>query len=158
MSQATTGIRSLSSIPFIYEIVQRLMGAKNAREKFVKRFIEPFPSDAILDIGCGPAAILDYLHSVNYYGYDINKASIEKARQAYGSRGKFFAKALTLDDLDDMPKFDIVLLTGVLHHLDDESAIDILKMAFKALKPNGRLITTDGCYVQGDRSITSELC
>ena len=35
----------------------------------------------ILDIGCGPAEILDYIPECEYYGYDIDKRAINFARK-----------------------------------------------------------------------------
>jgi SAM-dependent methyltransferase len=45
--------------------------------------------------------------------------------------------------------FDLVLATGILHHLDDSRALSLFELARKALKPTGRLITFDGCFVAG---------
>ena len=43
----------------------------------------------------------------------------------------------------------MVLAVGVLHHLDDSESISLLKLAYTALKEGGRLVTYDGCYVEG---------
>ena len=43
--------------------------------------------------------------------------------------------------------FSLVMATGVLHHLDDERAARLYELARRALRPNGRLITYDGCFV-----------
>ena len=153
MSQITTGIRAILSNPYVYEFFQKIMGATKGRKKFISEFIAPYPVNSILDIGCGPADILASLPDVTYYGFDISERYIKKARGAYGSKGNFFAKHLTPDDIDTLPKFDLVLLTGVLHHVDDETGINIMKMAQDALKPKGRLITTDCCLVDGQNPL-----
>lgn len=153
MSQITTGIRSLLSKPKVYELFQRFMGANKTRKLFISKFIAPYPSEYILDIGCGPAGILGFLPDVNYYGFDISEDYIKNAKQNYGDRGKFYAKYLSADDIEKLPKFDLVLLSGVLHHVDDDTAIDILNLAYSALKPHGRLVTTDGCFVKGQNPI-----
>ena len=149
MSQVTTGLLSLLSVPLVYETFQHLMGAHEGRKTFVSRFIEPYPVNTILDIGCGPAGILAYLPDVDYYGFDISESYIAKAKETYGSKGHFFAKQITDDDIDSLPEFDVVLLSGVLHHVDDGTAVQILKLAYQALKPGARLITIDGCLVEG---------
>ena len=56
-----------------------------------------------------------------------------------------------------MPKFDIVLAIGLLHHMDDEVAIAFLQLAYKALKPSGRLVTMDACWVNGQHPIAKFL-
>lgn len=154
MSQVTTGVRALLSNPFIYEAFQSLMGAHKSRSEFVKKFIEPYPFENVLDIGCGPASILAYLPEVNYYGFDISESYIDKARTIYGDKGNFFAKELTYEDVDKLPKFDVVLLSGVLHHLDDEVAFYVLKLAYSALKAEGRLVTVDPCFSKGQNFIS----
>ena len=35
----------------------------------------------VLDIGCGPANVLNYLPKCDYYGYDIDKRSINYAKK-----------------------------------------------------------------------------
>lgn len=47
-------------------------------------------NDKILDIGCGPAKILESLPQVKYYGYDINKNHINYAKKKYVSKNVFF--------------------------------------------------------------------
>lgn len=153
MSQVTTGIRALLSSPFIYETFQRIMGATKARSKLFSEFIEPYSVESVLDIGCGPASILAYLPEVDYYGFDISESYIAKASEKYGDKGTFFAKHITDEDIDGLPKFDFVLLSGVLHHVDDETAVHILKLAKKALKPKGRVVAIDGCLVDGQNPV-----
>ncbi len=46
-----------------------------------------------------------------------------------------------------MGGFDIVLALGLLHHLDDSEADDLFRLGYAALKPGGRMITMDGCYL-----------
>jgi SAM-dependent methyltransferase len=146
MAQVTSGIRAIFSNPIIYSAFQNIMGAHHFRVGFVEEFVRPISGCAILDIGCGPADILTYLPDVDYCGFDISDAYIARAKNRFGERGKFFSKILTYADIATMPKFDIVLALGLLHHLDDESAIAILQLASKALKPGGRLVTFDPCF------------
>ena len=49
-------------------------------------------------------------------------------------------------DLESLPLFDIVLALGLLHHLNDAVAVDVMELAAKALKPGGRLVTIDPCF------------
>lgn len=46
------------------------------------------------------------------------------------------------------------MATGVLHHLDDEQAVGLMRLAHSALRAGGRLITTDPCFA-GDQSVVS---
>lgn len=153
MSQITTGLRAILSSPTVYSLFQYLMGAHRAWILFVKNDVRPKPGDNILDIGCGPADILSYLPDVNYWGFDISKVYIDKARAKYGSHGNFHCGILTLAGLDSLPKFDIVVASGVLHHLDDDVAKEFLALAHAALRPGGRLVTVDPCFAPGQNFI-----
>lgn len=154
MGQITTGLRSILSSPAIYSASQHIMGAHRLRIGFVDEFIRPISGCAILDIGCGPADILGYLPEVDYRGFDISDAYIARANKRFGPRGKFFCQMLTHSDVEEMPQVDIVLALGLLHHLDDESAIGVLQLASQALKPGGRLLTFDPCFDDGQNLIS----
>ena len=129
------------------------MGARKGREKFVTKFIEPYDVKKILDIGCGPAEILSCLDNIDYYGYDISTRYIDSAKYRYADKGKFYNKAIAIEDLADKPKFDFVLMHGLLHHVDDDTAIKLLTIAHAALKTGGRLVTADGCLVEKQNPI-----
>jgi SAM-dependent methyltransferase len=154
MGQITTGIRSILSNPLCYIAFQNIMGAHKFRKKFVAEFIRPVSGLTLLDVGCGPADILAYLPNIDYWGFDISDIYIMQARSRFGVLGKFHCQELMEPDLDKMPTFDIVLALGLLHHLDDESAINMMRLSKKALKPGGRMLTIDPC-VNIDQNIFS---
>lgn len=153
MAQVTHGVRAILSHPRIYSTFQSLMGAHKFRTNFVSQFVRPFSRMAILDIGCGPGDILAYLPDVNYWGYDISDAYIKMAENSFGSQGHFHCKQLQVNDLEGLPKFDVVLAIGLLHHLDDHVAWNVMQLAHQALKPGGRLLTVDPCLDPSQSSI-----
>lgn len=154
MAQTTSGLRAVLSHPRIYSSFQSLMGARKFRTNFVSRYIRPFPGMTLLDVGCGPADILAYLPEINYWGFDISEDYIGKARRSFGHRGHFHCKQLQVDDLDRLPQFDVVLAIGLLHHLDDEVALDVLRLAHRALRTGGRLLTVDPCLDPSQNAIS----
>lgn len=153
MGQIITGIRSLLNNPFIYGLSQDLFGAGKIRVDLVADFIRPPLNANVLDIGCGTAEIINYLPGVSYWGFDISQVYIEQAKKKYGNLGHFFCKELTAQDLEYLPRFDIVLAMGLLHHLSDETAGILLGLAHSALKPGGRLITIDACFEVGQNPL-----
>ena len=119
MSQKNKEIYSLLSNTFFYSLVQRVMSGTSFRKKIVKKYITKH-NVKVLDIGCGPAEILDTLPKIKYYGFDINPIYINSAKRKYENKGKFFCKKFTNKNTKYLPKFDHVLLLGVLHHLSDQ--------------------------------------
>ncbi len=153
MGQSTSGLHAILSHPAIYSAFQSLMGSHQARLEFVSDYVHPKQNDSILDIGCGPAEILDYLPDVVYYGFDISQAYISKAKEKYGDKGQFICKNLKPVDIENLLPFDIVMAISVLHHLDDMDAANLLNLAYHSLKPGGRLVTVDPCLVPGQNLI-----
>jgi ubiquinone/menaquinone biosynthesis C-methylase UbiE len=146
MSQITTGVRAILSNPHVYDTLQDIMGAQQFRHDIVTNFIRPQPGSRILDIGCGTAAILTHLPSnIKYWGYDISSQYINAAKKRFGTRGHFQCKHLDRTELETLPKFDVVLVSGVLHHLDDDVAESLFGIARNALGDGGRMITIDPC-------------
>jgi SAM-dependent methyltransferase len=102
--------------------------------------------DRVLDIGCGPGDMLNYLPAVHYVGFDASEAYIARARQRFGRRGQFYCGLVNSGSISELHTFDIVLAHGVLHHLGDAEASALFALARAALRPGGWLVTFDGCY------------
>jgi SAM-dependent methyltransferase len=79
-------------------------------------------------------------------GFDINEKYINTAKRRFKSRGEFVCAAMQEYSTNGESPFDIVLATGVLHHLDDDTCNRLFQLAHKSLRPRGRLITLDGLF------------
>jgi 2-polyprenyl-3-methyl-5-hydroxy-6-metoxy-1,4-benzoquinol methylase len=149
MTQIKSGIRAALNTPLIYQTLQNLLGAKKARQNFVKNYLKPTPDMKILDIGCGTGDLLDFVTDVQYWGYDTDENYIAYANAKYGHRAHFTCKEFTSSADLNLPKFDVVLMIGVLHHIDDKTLSVMLKGVAASLKKNARLICVDPCFEQG---------
>jgi len=135
-------------LPAVYRFFWRLIGGKSSSRIYLAEYVKPVPGEKILDLGCGPANVLNYLPEVNYTGLDISPEYIRSAKQRFGSRGRFLCGDVGLAPIaKESGTFDLVLATGVIHHLNDAQAARLFDLARRALRPAGRLITFDGCYV-----------
>jgi SAM-dependent methyltransferase len=132
---------------------QALMGGIRARQICVRDYVRAGPNPVVLDIGCGPGYTLTLFEYPEYYGFDISKSYISHARKTYAGRGHFFCQYFDAAVLDWLPKADIVLLMGLLHHLDDNEASQLLTLARAAMKPSARLYTLDGCFREAQSPI-----
>jgi cyclopropane fatty-acyl-phospholipid synthase-like methyltransferase len=150
MAQIIDGILAFLSFPRGYEILQTIVGSDSARTRYVKEFVQPFEGASILDIGCGTGKILDYLpKSVEYVGVDLNQKYIAYASEKYKKRARFISADVS--DLSEFiprsEKFDIILATALLHHLDDEEIVALFNNLDSYLKDNGKIVTLDCVYV-----------
>ncbi|MBE0429230.1 MAG: methyltransferase domain-containing protein [Thermoleophilia bacterium] len=141
----------------IYTTFQHLTGAGKARKDLVEK-LELKAGDKILDIGCGPADILRYLPAdVQYTGFDNNENYIRSAKKQFKNRGNFFCQEVGADllknTLVETNSFNVVLATGILHHLADDQAISLFELAKAMLIKGGKLVTLDGCFTKNQRLV-----
>lgn len=154
MTELTSGWRSFLSHPAFFEAAQHVVGARRWLKRFVRETLKPQKGDRMLDIGCGPAAILHYLPDIEYCGFDHSEAYILAAREKYGKRAKFFCDDVIAVGKYGLPSFSIVTAVGVLHHIDDASVLRLFAETREALAPRGRFITADPCFFDGMPWIT----
>ncbi|HJX93944.1 MAG TPA: methyltransferase domain-containing protein [Pyrinomonadaceae bacterium] len=146
MSGILESARSVLAIPTLYRL-WNFIARGDAEAKFVEEYVRPTAGDRVLDIGCGPGDIVPYLPDVHYVGFDESESYIRRAQARYSDRATFICERVRSHTLKEQASFDIVLAVGVLHHLDDNEALKLFELAWAALKPGGRLVTYDGCFV-----------
>ena len=145
----TRGLRDVTSRslehPELYRALQRSVGSDHVWRVFVQEYLRPYPGMRVLDVGCGPAEVLHYLPDVDYLGIDPHGPYIEGACERHGDRGRF--RCCPIDALEgaDAGPYDVVLLLGVLHHVDDQLSGEIAACAARLLAPGGRLLALDAC-------------
>ena len=141
-------MKSLLDYPLVYLSLQAAIGAKRARKLCLDQFALPIVGERVLDVGCGPGFVIDYLPKVDYVGIDIDRRYIDHAKKHYGDRGDFHCYELTAERARKLGSFDLILLNGVLHHIDDATTVELLRILAESLNPGGRLMTLDGCYME----------
>ena len=141
MAQITTGIRSILARPLVYNTLQPIMGAQRIRREFVDKFIRPTKDGRILDIGCGTAELLKFLpKGMTYVGYDPSSDYINSAKNRQYSGAEFYVGLYGSDELKSHQLFDLVVIYGVLHHMNDDQ---VMALARDSLTKSGRLLTID---------------
>lgn len=118
----------LKRLDFVVESIERHTGSGDANH-------------TVLDIGCGNGNISIPLASLGYkvLGIDTDAASIEYAKKRNVFPNASF-KTTDIAELEADEKFDAIICSEVLEHLDDpqETLLSIKKM----LTPDGPLIVT----------------
>jgi SAM-dependent methyltransferase len=146
----------LLSSPYFYSLSQKVMSATSFRKKIVTNFIKK-KNSYVLDIGCGPAEILENFDNIFYYGFDTNKYYIEHAKQKYNFKSNFFCHKFNAKKIKNKIKFDYVLLLGLLHHLNDKESDVLLAEIKKVLKKKGMLLTLDNVYTRNQNFVAKKL-
>jgi hypothetical protein len=87
----------------------------------------------------------------------VDQNYIDHAKKTYEGRGKFYCRAFDDTVLDEFNNVDLIMFNGVVHHLPDSLANEILATTNKALSENGTVFTLDGCYRDGQNKIAKKL-
>ncbi len=144
MTQRTTGLRAALSSAAVYQGLQDLLGGRRFQRRLIDDHVAPQPGMRLVDIGCGPGAILEHVPAgVDYHGFDPSPRYIAAAQRRWGDRGHFWQAGV-----EDAPRlaggrFDRAIAVGVLHHLDDGGARQLAGFAAAALADDGVLVTYD---------------
>ncbi len=156
MSQKKTFVYKLLEIPFLYSTFQSVVGATKCRRFIVSNFLSEIRSDVkILDVGCGPGEILDFLpNDIDYTGIDLQTEYIEKAKKRYGHRARFYC--LDINDINnlELDQYDIILGFGFLHHLSDNEVERLIDNISRYLKDNGVFLSLENALTE-DQSFIS---
>lgn len=108
-----------------------------SRRNYIRKLLTNYPKDvSILDIGCSSGILLDELKQdgfavENLYGVDISPIAIENCKK----NGIDNAYVMDAQDIDLQKKFDIVIASDCLEHLEDDKS---------ALKNWEGLLANDG--------------
>jgi SAM-dependent methyltransferase len=138
------GLRGILARAWVYELLQIVVGANRSHASFLAEYVRPRPGDRILDLGCGPGHILRALPpEIDYVGIDSSPDYVEAARKEWGDRAEFRLADVRDPFGPEEESFDIVLVMGVLHHLDDAGCRDVFRNAASVLRPAGRLVAIE---------------
>jgi SAM-dependent methyltransferase len=152
-------LKQLLSSPHFYNALQNLLSGPARRRKFYREILQMPEKGRVLDIGCGTANGLACLSpSIEYVGFDASAPYIEYARRKYADRNaEFHQEIVEKADLSRLGRFDVVIATGILHHLGDEAAIRLFELAQLALRDGGTLITLDPCFIPDQHPISRRM-
>jgi len=94
-----------------------------------------------LDVGCGTGEYSSLFDPAGYLGVDIHPGYLELARRKHPRHRYEQGDARSWSGVGT--PFDLVLVNGVLHHLDDDAARALLAAALAQLAPGGTLLVIE---------------
>ena len=125
-----------------------IMGSKKSRKIFINDYVLLSEHPRVLDLGCGPADILNFLTPfIDYTGIDASSNYISAAKNKFPDQ-KFICTIFDSNTKLD-GKFDVVLAVGLIHHLNDETSRNLIVNASKVLNDGGQFITFDNVLYNG---------
>lgn len=156
-SHRETGLSAILSKPWVYDLLTSLVGKESNRIKLIQNYVRPYAGCRILEIGCGTGSMVSYLPNsiAEYTGFDMNPLYIESAKKRWKSRPNcsFFCQKVEDATTLQQGHYDIVLAFGIVHHLNDDEAACLFKLAYQTLRLNGALITYDNVHIDNQNRL-----
>ncbi|MBI4385708.1 class I SAM-dependent methyltransferase [Candidatus Parcubacteria bacterium] len=84
------------------------------------------PEMSIVDVGCGTGYYAE-LTRARYVGLDFNERYLAEARRVHGSSNREFLNRDITELRLTGQRFDVGLMVGVVHHLDNAGAAAVLR-------------------------------
>ena len=142
-------IEKALSAPLVFDFQQKFCNNYTAvRDEFAEYLSTS--GKRILDVGCSTGACARQVVDMEknaYTGVDIEPQYIETATRLYPA-GKFLAL-----DARSLPfesgSFDLVLFTGVWHHMDDSLIKDCLREVGRVLADSGAVLVAEPVFTPG---------
>ena len=101
----------------------------------------------ILEIGCSVGNVsmaFRQFPNISFVGLDIDSDAISVAQSIFRSDPRFrFIGGTAHSLIGQQEPFDLVLLAGVLHHVNDVDATDLISTAAQLLAPAGTLVISE---------------
>jgi ubiquinone/menaquinone biosynthesis C-methylase UbiE len=111
------------------------------------RLCPPQEGLSILDVGCGTGTQLGLYArpGCRLVGIDPSPAMLALARQKLGPAAELLSGDATKMSFTDAA-FDLVSVTFVLHEMDPEKRLQVLRECRRVTKPGGRILLVDFHY------------
>ena len=133
---------SQSIFPGLWLNMQKTIGGTPSKQGFAKKWY--FGQKRILEIGCSVGNISSCFigfKDIDFVGIDIDNVVIEIAKRHFCKHQNFsFQNCYLADFINRGNKFDYILFAGIIHHIDDETAVQMLKDVKKLALSNASIV------------------
>ncbi len=132
-------VHELAQRPVIYDALRWLLEAGYHGERAVLNRERIAEAKFVLDLGCGTGALAQMCPAPRYVGIDPNARYIHRAQERHPQRRFCLMNGTALGFTSGT--FDVVVISGVVHHLSDGDGRALLREARRVLNPQtGRLV------------------
>lgn len=161
MGEERRGIHRVLEFARVYSSLQRAISRPGSADSVREKLYPELGTGTVrvLDIGCGPAAFwarYQDVGNIEYVGIEPNPRYVKDTRERFPD---VTIHAGTVTDVADaaLGPFDLVVLEGVLHHLDDSAARQAIAFGAERLRPAGRLVALDPVFLDQQSPIARTL-
>jgi len=143
---------------FVYKTSQNMIAPSRLAQQTVSDYLMTPINSKVLDLGCGYGSISQYFGpDVNYLGIDSNESYIAEAQRRYKrSNSDFIVGDISDPEILNRGPFDLVFVTGVLHHLSSAQVQNICMASSKLVAKNGRFVAIEPVF-SPDQGIIARL-
>lgn len=136
---------SQQASPRLWLLAQRLIGGTPDKQAILAR--HHAGAARVVEVGCSIGNIARALvdrPGLRYLGLDIDEGALAFARDWFAPYPGFrFENRSLMEVAKGGERFDLVCVTGVLHHVPDPVAVEMLAGARAAAAPGARLLMFD---------------
>lgn len=132
--------------PRLWLLLQNLAGGSIDKRRMA---LEHYRNEKrVLEVGCSAGNVSDAFRripGISYTGVDIDDAALAVARRRFADCPHFRFLNLPLSYLasNETERYDYILLAGILHHVDDETSIALIRTSLSLLVRGGRLVVSE---------------
>lgn len=146
------------SRPVVYRSFKRMVLPDGVLETLVRDHFAAADGARVLDLGCGFGDYAPfYADRCDYLGIDHNESYIETAKRMNVSTAARFMVADVADPaVAEHGPFDLVMMSGVLHHLPSEAVRDLVALIRPLISSNGRFVAMEPVF-DPDQGLTARL-
>lgn len=137
----------------VYKTFKNLVSPPHLVAKTVQEFLQVPDGSTVLDLGCGYGDLAHfYTGRCTYIGIDSNANYIKEARRRNSrSDAEFLVGDVSDVAVREKGPFDLVLMTGVLHHLTDEQVIGVVAGSRELVSDKGRFVAIEPVFSPDQR-------
>jgi len=140
-------------IPFLYRSLNLLVSPSDLAAGTVRDYLDVPDGGSVLDLGCGYGELARFFAGrTNYVGVDSNGSYIEEAKRRYAeTEAKFIVGDIGDSEVLGLGPFDLVFLTGVLHHLSSSQVMGLAQASSNLVSDSGRFVAIEPVFAPEQR-------
>jgi SAM-dependent methyltransferase len=140
-------------VPFVYRSLTLLVSPASLAADTVRDFLDVADGSRVLDLGCGYGEIAKYfVGRTEYVGIDSNQGYIDEANLRFrNTNAQFIVADIADPKVLALGPFDLVLLTGVLHHLPSELVKELAEASKGLVSTKGRFVAVEPVFAPDQR-------